>query len=424
MKALDVAFKDLRQAFRSMAFLVFGLALPLLTSGLFYFAFGGSASEGKVELPVTQVVVVNRDEGQGGFSAGQLLVDTLQSSLPDVLIVTEAPDAAAARAAVDRQEAAVAVIIPPGLTASLFSQQQATVEVYQDPTLTLGPNIVKGLISQVVDGLAGSQIAVMAASEQLGERGVTVDASLLAEITQRYADWSRRLGDQYQREENPILEVRSPGDGGETDGDQLARMIGSITAGMMVFYVFFTGAASAQSILREEENGTLSRLFTTPTRPSTILGGKFISTFLILTVQVTVLLVATALLFGIPWGKPLSVVLVAGGLIIVAAGFGIFFISLLRNTRQAGVALGGVLTVLGMVGMAGIFAGSAPGTGDAANTLSLFTPQGWGVRGWQLLLSGDGSLTGDILLTVVITSALGVAFFAVGVFRFRKRFAR
>ena len=40
--------------------------------------------------------------------------------------------------------------------------------------------------------------------------------------------------------------------------------------GMMIFYAFFTGASTGQTILQEEEEGTLPRLFTTPTpqRPS------------------------------------------------------------------------------------------------------------------------------------------------------------
>ena len=43
-----------------------------------------------------------------------------------------------------------------------------------------------------------------------------------------------------------------------------------IMAGMLVFYAFFTGVASAGSILQEEESGTLPRLFTTPTPQSTV----------------------------------------------------------------------------------------------------------------------------------------------------------
>ena len=55
------------------------------------------------------------------------------------------------------------------------------------------------------------------------------------------------------------------------------------------------------------------------------------------------------------------------------------------------------------------------------DTISLFTPHGWALRGWKIAL--EGGIAGDVLVTVVITLALGVIFFGIGVFGFRKRFA-
>ena len=76
----------------------------------------------------------------GDFSAGQMLVDLLQSEdLSDLLEVSEVSEPASARAAVDAQEAAVAVIIPAGFTGAALGAGSAAIELYQDPTLTLGP---------------------------------------------------------------------------------------------------------------------------------------------------------------------------------------------------------------------------------------------------------------------------------------------
>ena len=46
----------------------------------------------------------------------------------------------------------------------------------------------------------------------------------------------------------------------------------------------------------------------------------------------------------------------AAGIIFSASSFGIFVNSFLKNTKQAGVLFGGVLTVTGMMGMIRIFA--------------------------------------------------------------------
>ena len=83
--------------------------------------------------------------------------------------VTPVESAEAARSAVDNQEAGVAIIIPAD-----FSEQfsdlagQATIELYQDPTLTLGPGIVQSILSQFMDGMSGAKIAVNVVLKQTG----------------------------------------------------------------------------------------------------------------------------------------------------------------------------------------------------------------------------------------------------------------
>ena len=426
MKALDIAFKDMLRSSRNLSVWIFGLVVPLLMSAIFYFAFGGLGDdEGGFKLAVTKVVVVNQDQPvaqAGTFSAGQLLADFCRSdSLKSILAVTEATDATSARAAVDRQEAGVAVIIPAGLTAAMINPgERAAVELYQDPTLTLGPGIVKGVVSQFVDSLAGSKVAAEVAYAQLAGHGLTADASTAQAIALEYGQWTASLGESQQGENNALIEVRHPA---ETESaDLVTNVVSTIMAGMLVFYAFFTGAASAQNLLQEEEDGTLARLFTTPTPTSAVLSGRMIATFGTLILQVVVLLVASALLFNVYWGQPAPMVLVAASMIVLSASFGLFVTSLLKDTRQSGIVYGGVLTMMGMVGMIGIFTAQVPGaTTRALEIVSLLVPQGWAVRAWQLIQAGGG--VGDVLVTLLVMLALAAIFFTVGELRFRKRFA-
>ncbi len=420
MKVFDIALQDLLRSLRSAMFLAFGLGLPLLMAGIFYFAFGGLGSDNPVSVPQVRVQFASLDEtGEeyGHFSAGEMLFQLLDSEeLAELLQVTPALDAESARAAVDNQEAGVAVIVPAGFTAAVFDPDgRAAIELYYDPTLTLGPAIVKNIVSSFVDTFAGSKITAQLTSELAAERGAAATAETLQDVSARYARWAVGL---MEEDASPLLALRSPLGGEEQPGNGIAVIVSLIMAGMMVFYTFFTGAASAQSILREEEEGTLSRLFTTPTSQSAILGGKFISIFAVLVVQVLTLLLVSTFLFGIDWGEPLPVTLAALGLIVVAASFGIFVTSLLKDTQQTGIVYGGVMTVAGMVGMSSVFTGGASGPMDA---VSLVVPQGWCVRAWRLLLEGGGLR--DVLPTVAVMLAMGVGFFLFGVFKFRKRFA-
>jgi ABC-2 type transport system permease protein len=428
MRMLDIALKDMLRSIRSASFLAFGFFVPLLVSGIFYFAFGGLASgDGGSDLPVIQVQVASLDEPSpqyDGLSVGQMLIEILQAeSLGDVIQVTEAAGPASARAAVDRQDASVAIIIPAGFTtAALTPQGQAAIELYQDPTLTLGPAIVESIIRQIVDGFSGAKIASNVAAGQLAAHGVKVDAAMLQGIQIQYREWATALGQSQQGGTSTLLETRSPA-GAEAEATGAgADIIGMIMSGMMVFYVFFTGAASAQSLLQEEEAGTLARLFTTPTPQSAILGGRLVATLVTLVVQVAVLLVLSALVFEINWGKPLPLALVTLGMVVLSAAFGLFVTSLLKNTRQGGVVYGGVLTVAGMVGMIGIFTVNVPNASTGPfETISLLVPHGWAVRGYSLLLEGGGA--SDVLPTSAVMLILSLAFFLIGLMRFRRRFA-
>ena len=60
----------------------------------------------------------------------------------------------------------------------------------------------------------------------------------------------------------------------------LSGMLGVfLSLDLLIFFVFFTGANTAQLILKEQEEGTLARVFTTPTPLPVILGGKFAAVF-------------------------------------------------------------------------------------------------------------------------------------------------
>jgi ABC-2 type transport system permease protein len=107
------------------------------------------------------------------------------------------------------------------------------------------------------------------------------------------------------------------------------------------------------------------------------------------------------------------------GQIVAATSLGVLLISMARNTRQAGAMLGGVLTVLGMLG--GLFTANISGLPGLFDTLGLFTPQGWALRAWKSSLSGAAPL--DMLLPVGVLVLMGLVMFAIGATLFRRRFA-
>jgi ABC-2 type transport system permease protein len=200
----------------------------------------------------------------------------------------------------------------------------------------------------------------------------------------------------------------------------MLTIIGPIMGGMMIFYAFYTGTTTAQTILREEEERTLPRLFTTPTPQAHILGGKFLAVFLTVLVQMVVLLVASRLIFNIAWGPLASVALMTGGAILAASSFGIFVNSLLKDTKQGGIVYGGVLTLTGMIGMIPIFTSFGGSSATWAETVAKLVPQGWAVH--AMYQSLNAAPLSAITLTCLGLLAWSALFLGIGVWRFQHRY--
>jgi ABC-2 type transport system permease protein len=437
MKAIDIALKDIQHAFRSWFALVFMFVVPVLITGMFYFMFGGASDNDEgFNLPRTQVQVVNLYEGAfpAGFtteetavstetavsSMGDLLIQLLQDdTLAEIVAVTVVDDVESAKAAVDTQAAGVAVIIPANFTDTILALEgEATIDIYQDPTLTLGPGIVKGIFSQFMDGFSGTQITQNVTAAQLADANLTLGEAQTQAMVQQYQEFAIARGEQAQS--GNFLNIQ-PANEETAATSLLVSILSPIMAGMIVFYAFFTGVSMAQTIITEEEQGTLQRLFTTPTTKAAILSGKFLAASLTVVIQVIVLLLFAGFVFGVAWGSPLSIGLAVVGIVASASTFGLLVMSFVSNSKQAGVVYGGVVTLTGMLAMIPIFTANASGTSSITETIALLVPQGWALRGLRLTMNGE-TVTA-VLVNLAVILGISVAFFFIGRARLRRRFA-
>ncbi|PKO13796.1 MAG: hypothetical protein CVU39_17370 [Chloroflexi bacterium HGW-Chloroflexi-10] len=423
MKIWDIALKDTLRSLRSMFLLVFMFGIPLLMTGMFAIMFGGQESEESFALPVTRVAAANLDEGSpalqvgmagigmaGVDSLGDYFLQNLSSeNMDDLVEVREVADEAAALAALENGEADIALVFPQDFSAD-FSQinSQARIGFYEGANAGMGADVVHTVLTQMSDGLSGMRITLDVAAQSAS----TDEATMMA-ISQEYV--MATMG------QNPHELVTLTALSGEpaAETDIRKSILGPIMGAMMIFFAFFTGTTTAQSILREDEEGTLARLFTTPTRRNKVLVGKFLAVLLTVTVQVIVLLAAAWLIFGIQWGSLVSVVLFATGIILPASAFGIFINAWIKNSKQGGVIYGGLLTVTGMVGMFTVFTGG--NTSPAMEMISLFVPQGWAVRG--LMQSMQGATLAVVTTTLAVCLLWSLVFIVIGSLRFQKRFA-
>ena len=412
-KVLAIAWKDLRSTLRNRPALVMMLVAPLALAALLGFAFGGGQS---FDIAATKVVVANLDQGgaEPGQNAGAAIQQIITSKdLSDIFDTSTAKSAAEARRAVDDGDAAVAVIVPEDFSSVVYGSDASAssqVELYENPTADIGGSIVEGVVGQALAEINGARAAAAGAVAVSGQdqQDHPPAAQVAASAAQAFSHAGGVSGGLDVTQRSPQV--------GKAGKD--VSVTGSILSGMMIFFMLFGAANVARTILTEDRDGTLPRLFTTPTRHGTVIAGKFVAVVLTVLTQAVVLLIAGRLIFGIQWGRIDAVVLLTVVAAGVAGGLALLVISFAKTPAQAGAIGSGIYLVLALLG--GNFTGTAQ-TGTTYAFIQQFTPNGWLLHGWDTTMRGGG--VADIRWQVLVPLGFAVAFFFLAVLRMRRRFA-
>jgi ABC-2 type transport system permease protein len=274
---------------------------------------------------------------------------------------------------------------------------------------------VKGAVQQVVGELNGARAAASAAA-RLGMIATIGSAGDIEKIRAAAEDAARRFvaGSDQARD---IVEARAPALPG-SDSSSDPGITGIVLAGQLVLFTFFGASIAARTILVEEEQGTLARLFTTPATRTAVLGGKFLLAFLTVLVQSIVILLVGWLAFRIDWGELATVAALVLTGCAVACGLAMLIGAFCRTLAQEGAIGSGIFLVLALMG--GNFTGSFS-SGGVATTVSRMVPNGWLLAGWDTAMRGG--TVADIALDVLVVLAFAAVFFAIAVAVLRRRFA-
>ena len=125
-------------------------------------------------------------------------------------------------------------------------------------------------------------------------------------------------------------------------------------------------------------------MLSTPTAPATIIAGETLGRVLIGVVQAGVIILGSALLFGVRWGQPIGVAAVVFLFVLVGAGAGILLGTLFRNEQQAvGVSL---LLGLGLGALGGCMV-PLEVFSPTMRRVAHFTPQAWGNDAFSKLVA-------------------------------------
>jgi ABC-2 type transport system permease protein len=406
-KILQIGWKDLRVIFRDRAALILMLLAPFaMTVGMGLVT--GTLSSSGGGLSQVPLVVVNLDRN----TLGNALVDVLRSpELSKLLAVEENNNIAAARAMVDSDETAAVVIIPAGFTASVIPQdgqatsEKAQIEVYKNPSRQISTGVVQSIVesflNEVETGRIGGQVAVA----QLISSGLVPPQQAAAVGMQI----GTRLANERSNLQTLTLNTR------QASIQEEPSFLMYIAPGFALLFLMYTVSLGGKTLLTERQEGTLTRLMTTPTGPSQVLVGKMAGTFMIGLAQMTILIVASALLLGLRWGDPLAVAILLLTTVAAATGWGMLLAALSRTPGQVS-SIGMAMTLLfGLVG-GSFFGGTLTGV---IGYIGMLTPNYWGQKGFNTLANG-GNMQ-DLLPVYAATLLMAAILLVISVFIFRKK---
>jgi ABC-2 type transport system permease protein len=286
-----------------------------------------------------------------------------------------------AETALDRGEAAAALVLPANLERDMLAGRPSKVQVLLDGT---DPN--------------RSNVAAGAASGYFGEAGT-------AEVREQLERQGRNLG-------VPRLLPRV------LYNPSLASAPYMIPGVMGMVLLIVTTVITAMGLTREREAGTLEQIMVTPIRPIQLLLGKMLPYLVIGLLDVGLVLTAGAYVFGVPLRGDLAVLFLVTLLYLLSTlGTGLL-ISTVSKTQQQSF-LGGFLFMMPALLLSGVMTPIAA-MPDWLAAITYVNPVRYYVETLRAILL-KGATFDDVKFQVIALAALGVSITASAILRFSKR---
>jgi ABC-2 type transport system permease protein len=383
MKAAWIALVNLRRMFRVRTNIFFVFVFPMVLILVLGATFGGSSSP--------RLGVVTTGSGPLGTAILRQLEQT-----PHLRVVTVS-DPAALLTQVERGNLAAGVIIPPGYDAAVRSGHGATLRYLARPDQS------SRQLGETVRGAVARQAALLGAARfAVSQHSASSFGAGLAEAT--------RISPVV-----PAVSVTQTAAGKTV----FSRTLGQFDEGAwteLLLFLFLTAMTGAVALIESRRLGLSRRMLATPTSPATVIIGETLGRVLISCVQALVIILGSALLFGVNWGQPAGVAAVVIVFALAAAGAGVFVGTLFRNEQQAiGISL---LLGLGLGALGGCMV-PLEVFSPLMRRIAHITPQAWGNDAFARLVGHGASVTG-ILPQLGALAAFAAVLLALAAWRLRR----
>lgn len=370
------------------------------------------------------LVIVDLDGGSVAAELSQAFEDSRFFSVERRAADSSATrDEAGLRAELDAGRYKFALWIPPGASAAARARVERSLGLTTKPKADDQAVHIRVLTDPTV---RRDHRALMIAEVNQALRAV--EAGLLRE---RFGEFAKRLPGAAARaqREQPALTVFEPVvDEFERERGDAAPTPTSVqqnAPAWTLFAMFFLVIPLSVTLIKERQEGSLTRLRAMPVPAGIILGGKVIPYFVINQIQVALILWVSIDILPMLGGDALAIGRAPGGIVLLsvsaslaAIGYGLVVASFARTPEQA-TTFGGI-SVLILAAIGGILVPKLV-MPAALLQLAAFSPLSWGLDGFlALFVRNAGAM--DVLPEAYKLLGFALLCFGLAVWRFQRGF--
>lgn len=381
MKALSIAWFNLKRMVRERSNIFFVFIFPIALVLLIGVQFGGGFS------PV--VGVQQADAGQISNEIAATLSDSESIDIREF----ETEDALVS--AVERGTVQAGALLPAGMDSAAAAGEPVEIGFISRPDGTGNQlqSVVAAAISDVMAPVGAAQFAT-------SETGADFEQTL--PVAQGISDQAEPI----EVEVRTVGEALFPATLGRFD-------LGA--ASNLVLFVFLTALAGSAALILTRQLGISKRMLSTPTSIRSIILGESLGRFGTALVQGLYIMVLTLIIFQVDWGDPLGAILILVALSGVGAGAGMLLGATFTNEQQAAGV--GVMVSLGLAALGGAMfpLDLFPAT---MQRIAHVTPHAWALDGYAELVRRGGT-TVDILPELGVLVLYAVVLLSLAAWRLR-----
>ncbi|MBW7840167.1 MAG: ABC transporter permease [Chitinophagaceae bacterium] len=414
---IRLALKDLKLFLKDRRSMLMTFAIPIALISLFAFAFGG-VGKGNEETKISMQI---SDLDNTTLSKDAVNIFTTLKNVDAKVVPIES-----AQDAIKKGKESNVLVIHKGFADSLADGGELPLELQYDEA----KEIEVGLLQQsLIPKVATIPFSLGNPKAMMASRFEKMTENSSPELKENIQHQSDNLFETLSKgiaENSTTQDPSSAFFGNEVKMTKLVAAkkdngLGLIqaVAGTAVMMLLFSVVGIGMSLLEEKQEGTLKRLLYAPMNPLKILFGKMISANIISIIQLIVMFLFAALVFGLEINNHITGLLIT---IIATAfacsAFGVFLASFAKTRQQVQGLSTLIILVMSAIGGSMIPIFFMPSLMQKAAVLSV---NYWSIQGFFDILWRNLSIFSTTFLSrILVLVLIGVILNTLAVFMFRR----